>query len=401
MRLFRRQAIDYQRRLHGDVFLVPPVRWQLIGYLLGAMILAALTFLALGSYGRSITGAGMIRPSGGVADISIPADGILSAILVPDGASVHRGQVIARISIDHHAQGQSLADARNRTVSDQVDAIRRQSSAARSDADESRRKLEDSIADEQRQIEALESQIQAQQALIRSSQEELARLSHVADKGFISGYDMQKRRELLVTRQQGLAELLQARSSHQRALAVARTELSQLPQHLAGTLGDYEAQMAEARRDGATLDTVSSVDLIAGRDGVLTAVLGHVGDSVRQGENYGRIVPPHAAYEAELRVPSSTISQIAPGQDVRVALPSYPIAEYGVLRGVITHVSSAPTEGADSAFLVTAKLDPLTPRQTRRGILLRPGLAASGRIILDRRSFLQWIIDPLGSITRR
>lgn len=401
MKLFRRQAIDYQRRLHGDVFLVPPVRWQAVGYLLGALLVGGLIFLSLGSYGRSITATGIVRPDSGLADIAIPEDGVLSALMVRDGQAVRRGQVIARISLDRHAAGRSLAGARDRALGDQALALARQSEAARADSAENTRRLTDAIADEERQIAALDRQIDAQQALIRSSLDDLSRVRGVADKGFISGTEMRKRQEQLISRRQELAVLQQSRSAHEKALADARTERAALPQRLRGTLGGYDAQMAEVHRAGAALDNATSVDLVAARDGVVTALLSHVGDSVTRGARFARIVPPGPAYVAELKVPSSTISQVAPGQDVRIALPSYPIAQYGVLHGVVRQVSAAPVAGDDPAFIVIARLAPLTARQRDRGILLRPGLAADGRIILDRRSFLHWLVDPLSAVARR
>lgn len=401
MSLFRRQAVDYHRRLHGDVFLVPPVRWQVIGYLLATFIAGATLFLAFGSYSRSITGNGIIRPDSGMADIAIPEDGVLTALPVRDGQTVHRGQIIARLSLDRRVAGRSLAEARDRALGDQSRALHLQSGAARADADESRAKLASAIADERQQLAALDRQIASQTALILSSREDLARVRDVADKGFISGYEMQKRRELLINRQQGLAELQQARSAHEKALAVAVTEQAALPERLRGTLGGYEAQLAQVRREGAALDNTGSIDLVATRDGVLTAVLGHVGDSVTRGQRFARIVPPGAAYIAELKVPSSTISQIAPGQEVRITLAPYPLAQYGVLHGVIRQVSAAPVEGADPAFIVIARLDPPSGRQRERGLVLRPGLVASGRIILDRRSFFHWLIDPISAVARR
>jgi hypothetical protein len=54
MQLFRKQAIDHQNRLHGEIFLVPPLRWQAIGGLLFASIIGCGALLALGSHSSTI-----------------------------------------------------------------------------------------------------------------------------------------------------------------------------------------------------------------------------------------------------------------------------------------------------------------------------------------------------------
>ena len=155
------------------------------------------------------------------------------------------------------------------------------------------------------------------------------------------------------------------------------------------------------KRERATLGNNGTFDLVASRDGVLTALRSRQGDSLPKGMVYGRIVPRASAWQVELQVPTSTIAQIAPGQEVRVTLGAYPVQDYGTLRGVIDHVGSAPVEGPEPYYLVSANLDPMSARQRDRGVVLRPDLALQARIVLDRRSFLQWLIDPIAAVSAR
>jgi len=401
MQLFRQQALDHQHRLHGEVLLVPPLRWQAIGWLLLVLIAAVAVFLSLGSYSRTISASGALRASGGVASIALPEDAVVSAILVKDGQSVREGQVIARLVRPQAADGQSLTAQRREALSAQQSALVTQRRSAGDAVDESRRKLAERIRDEQRQLSAIDAQIASQQALITSSQQELSRIEGVAERGFISGRDLQQRRELLITRQQDLAQLQQNRSMHANALNAAQIELAQIPSHMRAGQSDYDARLAELRREAATLGNAGSIDLVASRAGTLTALRYREGESVPRGAIYGRIVPPAPDWLVELRVPTSTIAQIAPGQEVRITLTAYPVQDYGTLRGTITNVGSAPVEDAQPYFLVTARIDPLTERQRTRGVVLRPDLALNARIVLARRSFLQWLFDPLAAVAQR
>ena len=112
-------------------------------------------------------------------------------------------------------------------------------------------------------------------------------------------------------------------------------------------------------------------------------------------------MPQAGSWQAEIKVPTSTIAQIGPGQEVRMTLPAYPVQDYGVLRGIIQQVGAAPIEDGQPYFLVTVKLDPLTARQRERGIVLRSELALEAHIVLARRSFVQWLFDPLTAVARR
>ena len=262
MQLFRQQALDHQHRLHGEVFLVPPLRWQAIGWLLLSFVAAAILFLALGSYSRTVTASGALRPAGGVASIAVPEDGVLSAVLVRDGETVREGQVIARLTLPQLAGGQSLALQRQDELAQEQSALARQRSSAQSAVEGNGRKLAATILDEQRQIAAIDTQIGQQQALIVSSEQELARIESVAQSGFISGRDLQQRRELLITRRQALAALQQDRSRHANALTAAQIELGELSSHLRAGRSGYDAQLAALRREGATLGNAGNMTRI-------------------------------------------------------------------------------------------------------------------------------------------
>ena len=105
MQLFRTQALDYQNRLHGEVFLVPPMRWQVIGWLLFLAVAAGIIVLTFGTYSRTVDARGVLAPiaanpadassksldiSAGTAFLNVPASQI---------ASIKAGQKVS-ISLD-------------------------------------------------------------------------------------------------------------------------------------------------------------------------------------------------------------------------------------------------------------------------------------------------------------
>jgi len=61
MQLFRKQALDYQNRLHGEVFLAPPLKWQVIGWMLLVAVIAAGALLTMGSHSLTVQASGTVR----------------------------------------------------------------------------------------------------------------------------------------------------------------------------------------------------------------------------------------------------------------------------------------------------------------------------------------------------
>lgn len=98
MQLFRPEALQGQDRLHGDVVLVPPVSWRLLGIFLAATVIAAAIFLAIARFDQMTLVTGRIVADRPIAPIVAPEDGVVEAMLVADGARVAAGTPLFRLS---------------------------------------------------------------------------------------------------------------------------------------------------------------------------------------------------------------------------------------------------------------------------------------------------------------
>src|SRR3712207_5513296 len=96
--LFRTEALRHRgERLYGDVTLVLPISWQVIGGLLFLGLAAVLLFLALAPYSQVESVEGTIVPDRGIAEIVPSRPGTISAVEVSDGAAVKAGQKLVAI----------------------------------------------------------------------------------------------------------------------------------------------------------------------------------------------------------------------------------------------------------------------------------------------------------------
>jgi membrane fusion protein len=92
MPLFRPESLRGQDTLHGEVSLVPPVSWQVLGVFLFAATAAGLIFVATARYDKVAVVRGVVAPS--------PA-GVEAALSVPQSAIglIAPGQPV-RIAVD-------------------------------------------------------------------------------------------------------------------------------------------------------------------------------------------------------------------------------------------------------------------------------------------------------------
>jgi membrane fusion protein len=122
------------------------------------------------------------------------------------------------------------------------------------------------------------------------------------------------------------------------------------------------------------------------------------------------IVPGDTQLEAALLVPARAIGFIARGQAVRLALDAFPFQRFGFHGGTVTSVSDTqvkPNEAAGSMvpkepfYRVTARLDRQTTTAYGEELPLRPDMSLKADIVIDRRSLLEWLFEPLLSARGR
>jgi membrane fusion protein len=89
--LFRQEAIDHQRfRIWGEVAIALPNSYALVtGFI--ALSLAMTLFIATHSYARKEHAAGFLVPTEGIARITLPRSGTITAVHVTEGQHVERG----------------------------------------------------------------------------------------------------------------------------------------------------------------------------------------------------------------------------------------------------------------------------------------------------------------------
>ncbi|HYJ29105.1 MAG TPA: hypothetical protein VEW25_02035 [Allosphingosinicella sp.] len=75
MELFRREALDGQDRLHGDIVFVPQISWRLLAAFFAAALAVAALFLVTAQYHPATSIAGRVAAHDGslVASFEIPA----------------------------------------------------------------------------------------------------------------------------------------------------------------------------------------------------------------------------------------------------------------------------------------------------------------------------------------
>ena len=122
------------------------------------------------------------------------------------------------------------------------------------------------------------------------------------------------------------------------------------------------------------------------------------GDVIRPGEVIAEIVPLNAQMIAEVRLATKDIGHVSMGQKAEITLTTFDKKRYGVLTGVITHISADThfdERTGESYYPAKIKLKATTKKETRLLEKVSPGMEVNVRIITNSRSMMTYLLKPV------
>jgi len=374
-------------------------------------VAGAALWLATGSYARSATVAGLVVPDGPTARILPAQAGTLIALDVHDGQHVHRGDRIGVVQIQSAnvlardpAQQALAIVARERAALDRKRALARQGNA------EEAKRLAATAAQLRVRIAATDRQIALQRSRVASSRHSLAILGDARARKYISEIDYAGQRRQHLDEEARLEALVADRAALQGQLDDARAAARRLPVDLGATLADLSSSDMQLQQRRLDIEGASTIVLTAPIDGQVTAVQARVGQAVGPDRPLLTVLGSDARLMAELYAPSRAIGFARVGQQVRLMYDAFPYQQFGSFAGTITAIShtalapdevDAPITLAEPAYRLSVRLDGQSVAAFGGVYPLQPGMTLKANVVLEKQSFLGWLLEPLNAVRRR
>ncbi len=409
--IFRPEAVEHQRQAWlGSIQLVRPLSLTVLTSAVVLALAATLALLYWGEYTRKARVGGVLVPEGGVVRLMPPAAGTVLERRADEGQPVRRGDVLFVLSLDRamaggdvQAQVQETLAARERSL---AEAARQQRDLLLAQQAAQARRLDD-LRHEARQL-AGEAELHRQRLAL--AEQSLARLKDLERERFISSAQVQARsEEVLGLQAQGQA-LARQRAAYERDIAALEAELREYPVRLRAREGEIAREIAEVQRQAVEAEAQRRLVIRAPHDGVLTAVIAEPGQSVSPATALASVVPRDSALLAHLYAPSSAIGFVRPEQPVLLRYQAFPYQKFGHHEGRVLQVSRTPLQAGDVAlgaaggepvYRITVALERQTVAAYGEEQPLTAGMQLEADVLLDRRRLIEWIFEPVLSVTGR
>ena len=410
--LFREEVVRHaSRRLSGDVVLATPPSFRLLAFVAAGIVLFVALFVCTATYARKETVPGWVTPDAGMIRLSARQGGTVEVIHVREGDAVRTGQPIATLRLSSELSGGDAYEALRKALAAQTAAAGSRAAAAREVLVAEHRQLVERRAALGRELIEARRRLTLQQQRVELAKIETDRAETIASKGFLPRRELDARRSSALAEDQALSELNAAALSVQREIGEVSARLEAIPIDIQAAVAEAEAVTAELDQQRTETESQASYVVVAAVSGRVAALPVQRGQTVAPNTSIAVLTPEGSTLEAELYAPSRAAGFIREGQPVRLMYQAFPHQKFGAGAGVVDSVSMtvlAPAEVSipglqfqEPMFRVRVQLARDSVSAYGETLPLQPGMLLSADVVIDRRSLLEWLLDPLYAAGRR
>ena len=416
--LFRKEAIDAQReKFLGEASVAQPVRmWVYTATACGIATLA-IAVAIWGQYTRRERVEGYLSSAVGAAEVRMPDAGTITELMVREGDVVARGDPMFRMTFDRSGVD---AEGGEKRVTDE---LTKQVTLLRHDREQVVRLGQQQVDQLKQRIANLQNEIRELDVEIALQTQRLAQARRLLDKWvelkardyasefYILQYENQvkdqeiKVQQLQRQRASGVKDLGAAQADLPSTQLRADNQVAQIDRSISQT-SQAIGEKAESRERGVKRDMV----VLAPIDGIVTNIGPAAGQTVASETRFATVLPKGSALHAELLVPTRAIGFVRPGQPVTMRYEAFPYERFGQYAGTVENVgrdvwsrgeSVGPLAVREPVYRVVVALDRQDIAAGDQRFPLRAGMVVSADLLMERRSLLEWLFQPVLQLRQR
>lgn len=365
-----------------------------------------------GQYTRRERVQGYLESDSGTASLLVSDAGIISELLVKEGDSIEAGMPIARITVDRaNIVGTSGGDAVMRELGTRKKMLEREREQTTALGKQELEQIRQRIEQLKIEIKQADREIELQQQRLASSEIIAKRYQELAqDQQFISDIVVRQKFDDVTDQKIKVQALRRQRATLEKDLAAARSEEPSITLKTKTQLEQLNRQVSELQQNVVEQDIQKEAIVRAPIAGTITNIALSQGQTVAADTPLATILPVGSALHAELLVPTRAIGFVRPGQEVSLRYEAFPYERFGQYRGTVLSVGKTvwsqgekvgPMVVREPTYRIAVRLEQQKINAGDQSIPLRSGMMVSADLLLEKRSLLEWLFQPVFQLRER
>lgn len=416
--LFRKEAIDAQRqKFLGEASIAQPVKLWVFTVMAVAIAAIVIAVAVWGQYTRRERVQGYLASAVGAALVRMPDAGVVSEVMVKEGDAVAAGTPLARLTIDrsgiNDASGNEAVLRELTKRESLLDEEREQSQGlGRQQVDQ----LKKRSANLQGEIRAVDTEIALQGERFESQRVIANKWKELEGKQFVSDIRVRQEQDKAKEEEIKVQTLRRLRMGFQKDLAAALSEIPSAEIRNRTALEQNSRQKSEVsqsiaeqgikREQGVKRDMIVNAPIA----GMITNIGPARGQTVAADTPLATLLPKDSPLHAELLVPTRAIGFVHPGQQVMVRYEAFPYERFGQYAGTVENVgktiwtqgeSVGPLSVREPVYRIVVKLERQNIVSSGDEFPLRAGMVVSADLLMEKRTLLEWLFQPVLQLRER
>jgi membrane fusion protein len=377
--------------------------------ILSAVVICMLVvFFIFGTYTKKVDLRGRVIPSAGQISIYSDRKGYVSNVLVSDLMQVKKGQPLFEITAELFRQNRSLTEDVVRELNFQKKNLEHQLDTLAQLHTLQIQELNQKLDDLRKMKSEQEKMISVRSASVEKYKKILQRLKTLNNSKYESQYSLDMKELELFESEADFADasLSQMNLSH---------SISQLEKQLISRKVEQQKEVLTLRKEISSiqLDILNSEAshhsvIVAPKDGIVTSMSIKQGTAVNSNSLAMVMLPVNAQWDVEVFSTSKDIGSIKKHDSVLLRFDAFPYQKFGAYKGAVKQVARAaikntdidfPLSNANDYYKIIISLDKQHIKAFGKNEPLQSGMALTASIKVDNRSLIDWLLDPIYSIT--
>ena len=404
--LFRQEAIDAQReKFLGEATIARPVPFWVFTVLAAGIAILLISVAVWGQYQRRERVEGYLALDTGAARVLAPDSGRVTELAVREGDEVKAGDEIARISLERStASGASTSQAVAAEMQSRQASLEREQAQLRDLGQQQVEQVRRRVKDLENELTQIEREMRLQETRVASTREQAARFKSLAGERFVSDVAAKQKQDEVTDQEIKLQALHRQRAQVERDLGAARLEEPQMQLRTRSQFDQVTRQISELKEGLSQVEARRESVIRAPMAGIVTNIAVNQGQSIAADAPLATVLPKGSGLHAELLVPTRAIGFITKGTEVVLRYEAFPYERFGQYKGVITSIGNnvwtqgeriGPLSAREPVYRVDVMLERQGVAALGQEFQLRPGMLVNADLLLERRTLLEWLFEPV------